>query len=52
MILPAPDSNPLIVLDRVTKRIGDGIVTTLVSDINLQVDPGEFIAITGPSGSG
>ncbi len=45
-------AQPLIELRHVTKKIGDGIVTTLVHDINLRVGHGEFIAITGPSGSG
>lgn len=38
---------------RSVTRILDGIVpVTLVDDINLAIMPGEFIAITGPSGSG
>ena len=43
---------PLIALAAVTKEIGDGVMTTLVRDIDLDVRKGEFIAITGPSGSG
>ncbi len=43
---------PLIKLNGVTRTIGDGVVTTLVRDINLTIDGGEFAAITGPSGSG
>ncbi|WP_248291481.1 ABC transporter ATP-binding protein [Neoroseomonas marina] len=33
-----------------TRRLPEGV--TLVSDVDLQVDGGEFVAITGPSGSG
>ena len=34
-------------------RVIDGVVpTTLVTDIDFKVMPGEFVAITGPSGSG
>lgn len=43
---------PLIEMRNVTKLIGDGVVTTLVRDINLIINSGEFSAITGPSGSG
>ena len=45
-------ADPLITLRGVTKTIGDGVLTTLVRDIDLEVRRGEFIAITGPSGSG
>ncbi|MBP0462398.1 ABC transporter ATP-binding protein [Roseomonas sp. PWR1] len=40
----------LLAAESVTKRLPEGV--TLVSDINLSVEPGEFVAITGPSGSG
>jgi lipoprotein-releasing system ATP-binding protein len=40
----------LLAADSVTKRLPEGV--TLVSDITLSVEPGEFVAITGPSGSG
>lgn len=43
---------PLIELRHVTRKIGDGVITTLVEDINLKINGGEFAAITGPSGSG
>jgi lipoprotein-releasing system ATP-binding protein len=43
---------PLIEMRRVTKTVGNGIATTLVRDIDLRIERGEFLAITGPSGSG
>lgn len=45
-------ATPLIELRHVTKTIGDGVLTTLVRDIDMTVKPGEFVAVTGPSGSG
>jgi lipoprotein-releasing system ATP-binding protein len=45
-------SRDLLELRRVTKTIGDGVATTLVKDIDLVVRSGEFVAVTGPSGSG
>jgi lipoprotein-releasing system ATP-binding protein len=44
--------HPLIQLNQVTRMIGDGVITTLVKDIDLVIRGGEFAAITGPSGSG
>jgi len=41
---------PLLAADSVTKRLPEGV--TLVSDITLSIAGGEFVAITGPSGSG
>jgi lipoprotein-releasing system ATP-binding protein len=43
---------PVVELRGVTKVVGDGVPTTLVRDIDLVVREGEFIAVTGPSGSG
>jgi lipoprotein-releasing system ATP-binding protein len=42
----------LIELRGVTKTIGDGVPTTLVADIDLVIHESEFVAVTGPSGSG
>ncbi len=43
---------PLIELRDVTKVIEGIVPVTLVSHIDLTIEPGEFVAITGPSGSG
>ncbi len=45
-------ATPLIELSKVTRVIGDGVLTTLVAQIDLRIMPGEFVAVTGPSGSG
>jgi lipoprotein-releasing system ATP-binding protein len=45
--LPAP---PLLEACNVTRTLPEGV--TLVRDINLAVAQGEFVAVTGPSGSG
>jgi lipoprotein-releasing system ATP-binding protein len=43
---------PLIEARNVTRILPGIVPTTLVHDINLAIRPNEFIAITGPSGSG
>jgi lipoprotein-releasing system ATP-binding protein len=43
---------PLIETRKVTRILPGIVPTTLVHDINLIVDHNEFLAITGPSGSG
>lgn len=45
-------SATLIEARQVTKVLGGIVPVTLVRDINLAIMPREFIAITGPSGSG
>jgi lipoprotein-releasing system ATP-binding protein len=42
----------LIEVREMTKVLGGLVPVTLVQDIDLVIMPGEFIAITGPSGSG
>lgn len=45
-------SAPLITAERVTRRLAGEVSVTLVEAANLEVYPGEFVAITGASGSG
>jgi lipoprotein-releasing system ATP-binding protein len=43
---------PLIETRRVTRILPGIVPTTLVHDVDLKIDRNEFVAITGPSGSG
>ena len=52
MMIATRQEPPLIELRHVTRTIGEGVITTLVEDINLKIEGGQFAAITGPSGSG
>ena len=45
-------NEPLIEARGAGRILSGEITTTLVSDVSLAVMPGEFVAITGPSGSG
>ena len=48
----AVSAAPLIVADGVTRILPGVVPTTLVRDIDLTIGSNEFVAITGPSGSG
>ena len=46
-------SKPIIQVEHLTKIYGtDGLELKVLSDISLNIDKGEFVAIMGPSGSG
>jgi lipoprotein-releasing system ATP-binding protein len=45
-------SRPFIIAEKVTRILPGAVETTLVEDVNLEISAGEFVAITGPSGSG
>ena len=49
---PGADSVPLIEARNVTRILPGIVPTTLVHDIDLAIRGNEFVAITGPSGSG
>lgn len=51
---PAPDAAaiPLIEARNVTRVLSGAVETTLVSEVSLSIGAGEFVAVTGPSGSG
>jgi lipoprotein-releasing system ATP-binding protein len=49
---PAATAMPLIEVRNVTRILPGIVPTTLVHDINLAIRDNEFVAITGPSGSG
>ena len=44
--------SPIIRTDHLTRRLTGEVPVTLVEDIDIEINPGEFVAITGPSGSG
>ena len=48
----APATEPLIVARGVTRILPGIVPVTLVHDIDLAIGGNEFVAITGPSGSG
>ena len=49
MTTPPAPSYPVLAIDRLAKRYGDAVV---FSDVDLQVERGEFVAVIGESGVG
>ncbi|MCE3046215.1 MULTISPECIES: ABC transporter ATP-binding protein [Legionella] len=45
-------SASVIKVEHLTRKLAGEVPITLVNDVSLQVESGEFLAITGPSGSG
>ena len=55
MAAAEPPLIELVDVGRVYRRAGSGrrgVETRALSDVNLRIDPGEFVAVMGPSGSG
>ena len=47
---PAPP--PVIRVEHVTRTLAGEVPVTLVQDVNLEIERGEFVCVMGPSGSG
>lgn len=50
--MTAPGGEPIVELRGVTRILQDAVPVPLVRDIDLVVRRGEFVSVTGPSGSG
>ena len=45
-------SPPVIRVEQVTRTLAGEVPVTLVQDVNLEIERGEFVCVMGPSGSG
>lgn len=52
MSASGPPPGPVIQVDHVTRTLEGEIPVTLVDDVSLQIERGEFVCVMGPSGSG
>ena len=43
---------PILTAEHLTRRLDGEVPVTLVNDVSLQIERGEFVAVMGPSGSG
>jgi len=48
----APAPPPVIRVEHVTRTLEGEVPVTLVRDVNLEIERGEFVCVMGPSGSG
>ena len=47
-----PATPPIIRVEDVTRTLAGEVPVTLVQDVNLEIERGEFVCVMGPSGSG
>ncbi|NDZ18416.1 ABC transporter ATP-binding protein [Variovorax sp. WS11] len=52
MSAASPPAGPVIRVEHVTRTLEGEVPVTLVKDVSLQIERGEFVCVMGPSGSG